>query len=58
MKLSRLQVTVLLLLTAVSAAYAVALYNDIRRYEEWKQTYRQEHPELMIDFGPYFGTNI
>ncbi len=57
MKISRFKATVLVLLAATTI-YAVALQLDIQRYEAWKRSYLQNHPDAApyIDFNPYVRT--
>lgn len=59
MKMSKFKIAVLVVL-AVTVIYTVALYQDIQRYEAWKQSYLESHSNLApwIDFAPYITTNL
>ena len=59
MEMSKFRLSVIAL-QAATLIYAVALYQYIQRYEAWKQSYVQSHPDLApcIDFAPYVATNL
>ncbi|MEM0096545.1 MAG: hypothetical protein QW660_07935 [Candidatus Bathyarchaeia archaeon] len=55
---SKLKVLVLLMVIA-TAIYSIYYYVDFQRYESWKQSILQEHPEAAewIDFKSYLAWN-
>ncbi|MEM3623236.1 MAG: hypothetical protein QXR76_05655 [Candidatus Bathyarchaeia archaeon] len=50
---------IVLLMVIATAIYSIYCYADFQRYESWKQSILQEHPEVAewIDFKSYFAWN-